>query len=289
MGSGGGAGGGSSGDSTTFTRYASYIEENHQRDIGLSRTIKDDILYESPYDDYGNLSFDSAIYGVGNTMRNFFSLHEQFRTLVGGINLDDLWDDTIVKVTGTDTVNDLVEAHSDLLDEEIEEKSLPRFNAGMRDINSVMSSTFVIGRSIIERGKVKAVSEYAAKLKFNLFSVSMSIFSEKLRWNKDAYMMYSDIVKISSAIKIDELKINYEFLVKHKLWPFTVLKNDMAIVGALNGAMNQVTHNDARTDTDSSIKGAVGGALSGAAAGFMTGNPIMGAIGGAAGLLSGLL
>ena len=80
-----------------------------------------------------------------------------FNTVVDALDHDSDWQSVIVNVADiidnniiTDTyITTDVAAYADVLDDQIESEILPRFRAGMRDINAVMSSAFVIGQAVI--------------------------------------------------------------------------------------------------------------------------------------------
>jgi hypothetical protein len=62
------------------------------------------------------------------------------------------------------TISDAVTAYGARLSDAISSDTLPRFQAGMRDINAVQSSAFVIGAAIIEAMRVRDVANFDADL-----------------------------------------------------------------------------------------------------------------------------
>jgi len=60
-------------------------------------------------------------------------------------------------------------AYGNRLDDRITSEVLPRFQAGMRDINAVQSSAFVIGRAIIEGMADRDVANFDADLTYKAF------------------------------------------------------------------------------------------------------------------------
>ena len=67
-------------------------------------------------------------------------------------------------MAAADTIAAAVSAYGDRLDDRITSEVLPRFEAGMRDINAVQSSAFVIGRAIIEGMADRDVANFDAEL-----------------------------------------------------------------------------------------------------------------------------
>lgn len=283
----GGSGGSSGGRQENIIRYAGYIESAHQNIINNSNSYGNSLRGSSPYTTFVAVDFDDAIYGSGYILSSFPSLYDMYGKFIGGVDITALFEQVLNQVASSETIQNLSEAHRDLLEDDIEQNILPRFRSGMRDINSVMSSTFLIGEAVIEQGKVKLLAEYDAKLQYNLINVSINVFGQHLQWNSQVVAHYLDIIKVSAAIKIDENRLNYEIIAKSSIWPFTVMSSEIGIIGALQGAMNQKTTNSTGVSTASSIiGGAMGGAALGASAGGVPGAFLGGILGGLAGLIS---
>jgi len=284
--------GGSSSKSKTYIRYAGYVEENHEEFLNAVAAFRVGATGRSPFADYNsdflesqNTLFESAFFGAGYYISSFPSLYDMYGKFMAGLDIDSLYDQMFEDTVNAPEVSNLVSAEAALYDDDINTNVLPRFLAGMRDINAVQSSSFVIGRSIIEDSRVKAVSKFSAELKYKLIPVATERWKAHLEWNKGVVLTYAELTKLYFAAKMDVVGFNYEMAVKDILWPFTVLDYERAALGALQGA--------AKTTSDvagSSTAGkAIGGALGGAAAGAMMtpGAPLVGgAIGGVLGLAS---
>jgi len=180
-------------------------------------------------------------------------------------------------------ISDQVSAESDLLDDEINEKILPTFQTGARDINSVMSSSFIIGKSIIKSAKVKSLAKFDSELRYKLIPVAQARFDKHLQWNEAVIINYMNMIKTFYIVKSDIDEYNYRMAAKNLLWPFTVLDFHKANLGAMQGAINT-----SGKDNISSTQKVLGGALSGAATGAMVGGPTGALAGGVLGGLAGL-
>jgi hypothetical protein len=94
-----------------------------------------------------------------------------FATIVVALDSDADWGaaleyattaiDAMIDDTFIDTA---VDAQSDYLNDELDDDILPKFKSGMRDINAVMSSAFVIGESMILSKKVRDVAKFRSDL-----------------------------------------------------------------------------------------------------------------------------
>jgi len=264
----GSSGGGGGGDSQTTIRYAPYVEAHHSSFLSTVAANRNSIMYSSPFTDYVNIEVDSAFFGAGYLISSFPSLYDMYGKFMAGLDIDTLWTQLFEDTVNSSQVGSLVAAEAALIDDDIEINSIPRLQTGMRDINAVMGSSFVIGKSIIEDAKVKALSKFSADLKYHLIPVASARWSTHLEWNKGVVGVYAELMKLFFSTKVDVNEVNYSMAAKHKLWPFTVLDFERASLGSLQGATNSKT-DVAGASTASKV---LGGALSGAAMGAMIGS-----------------
>lgn len=65
-------------------------------------------------------------------------------------------------------IDDAVDGHSDYLKDEYDNNVIPEFESGMRDINAVMNSSFVLGRAYIVAMRARDVAKYRSDLSLSL-------------------------------------------------------------------------------------------------------------------------
>lgn len=68
-------------------------------------------------------------------------------------------------ILNEEKIDESVNQYSEQLQADIEEKALPIFESGMRDINAVMSSAFIIGEALIFAEKDRNVAKFSADLR----------------------------------------------------------------------------------------------------------------------------
>jgi len=264
-------GGGSAPENTqTMIRYAPYIEARHTNFLNTVYAKRVAAIDKSPFSDYTDIEVDDAFFGTGYVIASFPSLYDMYGKFMAGLDIEALWDQMYESTLESPAVNALIVAESALLDDEIEESSLPRLQVGMRDINAVMSSSYVVGKALIEDSKTKLVSKFSAELKYRLIPVAQERWQTHLNWNKLVIGTYAEIMKLYYSVKTDVDEVNYAMAVKNLLWPFTVLDFERAALGALQGAVNEKT-DVAGASTASRV---ISGALTGAAMGAMVGGSI---------------
>lgn len=275
----GSSGGSKSGSSTI--RYAPYVESAHRAFLTRTNTYVSSLINASPYADFTELDVDDGFFGVGYTLASFPALYDVFGKFMAGLDVEALWRQIYNATVGGSEVQDLVIAERDLLDDDIEETTLPRFQLGMRNVNAVQTSSFVIGKSLIEAAKIKQLAKTDAEFRYKLIPVAAERWKAHLGWNESTVKLYAELLKLFVAAKMDMDNHNFELLQKDVLWPFTVLDFQKANLGALQGAVSTATGGGSSTTQKH-----IGGALSGAGMGFVVGGLPGAAVGGALGLAS---
>lgn len=267
-----GGGGGGSAPAYTWSeiRYAPYIEARHSDFLLSVYSARIGAISNSPFANYTDIEVDNAFFGAGYTISSFPSLYDMYGKFMAGLDIEALWTQEYNDTIDSSVVNDLIAAEGALIDDEIETTSIPRLQTGMRDLNSVMSSSFVVGKSLIEDTRTKMVAKFSADLKYRLIPVAQSRWQTHLDWNKQVVSIYAEVMKLYFSAKTDIDEVNYAMAAKNILWPFTVLDFERAALGALQGATNSKT-DVAGASTASRV---LSGALSGAAMGAMVGGAI---------------
>lgn len=287
-----GSGGGGGGDQETTIRYAPYVEDKHSAFLLSVATHREAVEDDSPFTGYADIVVENAFFGAGYTISSFPSLYDMYGKFMAGLDIDTLYDQLFEDTVNASEVNELVAAEATLLDDDIEANVLPRFETGLRDINSVVSSSYVVGKASIEEARVKSISKFSSELKYRLLPVVADRWKTHLSWNDGAVRTYAEIMKLYYSAKMDVDDANYAMSAKDKLWPFTVLDYERAALGALQSA----TKTNTEVGGGSKAMKAISGALSGAAAGAMVGSVVPGigtgvgaAVGGALGLASAFM
>lgn len=99
--------------------------------------------------------------------------------------------------------NDVV-AFGDVLDDNIETRTLPRFEAGMATIGAVQSSAFAIGKAVIEGFRDRDVAKYETELRMRL------------------HEQRSEHIKTGTAMMLDHLQKKVQFK-ERTAWLFEAL------------------------------------------------------------------
>lgn len=284
MGGSSGGGGGGGGNTTNTIRYAPYIENAHSRFLNDTYSYRAATVNDNAYASFSTVPVDAGFFGTGYILASFPALFDIYGKFVAGLDIEALWAEIMDSTIQSPQANELVRAESALLNEELESSIIPKFYTGMRDLNAVMSSSFVVGKTLLYDTKQKLVEKFSAELKWKLVAVAQDRWKAHLAWNTEAVTTYAKLFDLYFSAKTNVTRMNYELLAKKSLWPMEVLDYERANLGALQGAMKQ-TQDKGGGSSGSSI---LGGALSGAAAGGMIGGPWGAAVGGVLGGVAGL-
>jgi hypothetical protein len=273
--------GGGGGD--TVVRYAPYLEEAHQKALEY---YEEDFLAArgaSPYGDYVVLPFKDAMVDHDYELRDYPSLWDMFGKFMAGLDVHKLWHQTYQNVAYDGEVAAAISAHSEMLRDDIDSTVMARFLSGMRDINSVNASSFVVGKAIIYDAHVKSVSKFATELRMAALKLSGTMWSRHLDWSQAVIQVYQEMMKLYFVAHIDMEKDRLEYQAKDAMWDLNLYEHTRGILGALGGGSPITDQNVSQAQS------AIGGAISGAAAGYMVGGGTGAVIGGLLGVASSFL
>ena len=209
-------------------------------------------------------------------------------------------------------------AYSNQLQADIEATVIPKFEAGMRDANAVMSSSFVIGEALIYAEKNRNVAKYTADLKLAshtarsdaISKAGILMLDEKVKiaslylalakGYSDFYIQGIDFKKQLTSIVLDTMRIviiakkeqideNLKIDRAEALWKIEMYKYSGSLLGAYQGTYS-VQEGPSKTGMGTALGGMMSGAAAGAMIGAPTGigAPVGAAIGGLIGLAGGM-
>jgi len=229
-------GGGSGGDTETTIRFAGYIEDKHKDFLNILAAQRESDIDNSPFANYTELPVDVAFFGTGYLISSFPSLYDMYGKFMAGLDIDTLYSQIFEDTVNAPEINNLVSAEATMMDDDIEMNVIPRFQTGMRDMNAVMSSSYVLGRAAIEDARVKSLSKFSAELKYRMIPIATDRWRTHLDWNKHTVAMYVEIMRTYYQTKTNIEEHFYHISELDAKWPWTVLSQERAGLGALQGA-----------------------------------------------------
>ena len=278
-------GGGGSGNTKTTIRYADYIESHHSAFLDEVQAQRIVAIPNNPFTGYVDIDYADSFFGAGYVISDFPSLYDMYGKFMAGLDVDTLYTQILDDSINNVAINNRVSQHAIELEDDIIQSASPRFVTGLRDINSVLSSSFVIGKAMLETARTKTLSKYDAELRHAMLPVAAARWQTHLEWNKVVINEYAQIMKLYFSVAMDLNSKNYEMAAKAALWPFTVLEYERAALGALQGATNSKTDVGGASQTQQVIGGALTGAAAGALVAGVPGAIVGGVLGAATGFL----
>jgi hypothetical protein len=244
----------------TIIKFAPYIEAMHRDYVAALLSEEFSALNSNPYATYVNLEIDAAFFGAGYVLSSFPALYDMYGKFMAGFDIDTLFNEVYEDTINGTLVDAAIADEAEQLSDDLENETLPRYELGMRDINAVMSSTFVVGRAMLETARTKALSKFSSSLRTSLLPIATERWTRHLEWNRVTVDMYAQIMKLYLAAKHDVTDLNTEHQRMKALWPFTVLEFERAAIATLNQPQQTTS-----TQTVKSNGGVLGGILQGVA------------------------
>ena len=272
---GGGGGGGGAG----VVDYPDYMKDFHEGVLGdgaVTSTITeimDAALGNSPFTAEVAYDPDTPIAAMSAAVVDLDTL---VALLSSGTGLDTL----VSEVLDEDRLDDAVDEFSADLAARLTVEVLPRFEAGMRDINAVTSAAFAIGRAVIEEGQTREVSKFSAGLHLKAFGDdALRLIALKLEYQKFLSSMDIEVNRMKIVAKKEESDTNLKISESDALWDLELFQYGSNVLASIGGGVA-----NSKVKGPSTASSVIGGALSGVAAGAMVGssmgNPLIGAIAG---------
>ena len=187
--------------------------------------------------------------------------------LSSGTGLDAI----IADVLSDSRIDNAVDEYSLDLGDRLTSEVLPRFEAGMRDINAVVSSAFAIGRGIIEDGQTRQVAGYSAGLHAKAWGDdALQLIALKLEFQKVLSQMTVEANRIKIVAKKEEVDVNLEIDEASATWDLGVFQYGANLMASIGGGTMVPGAMKKKSQTSS----AIGGGMMGAAAGALVGAKI---------------
>ena len=302
----GGSGGGSSSGKVSHSDYLETIHSSWLSHMGVDTTsssitdVMDSALGNSPWTGLSAYNPDADITAFENGLSDFLTILTGLSDTVDWATLY-AQAETSINGPGDALIAADIAAFEAQLDDNVITRILPRFRRGMQDINAVVSSSFVIGESIIEAFQARDVAKYSSALYIDNNSKKLmateqiiNMMSRRIGWRESYARMLVDSKRIKIVAKKEQIEADTAIDEHDAKWDLEVFQYGGNLMAAIGGG-TAIPNMAGKSKTASAIGGAMtggvlGGMIAGAQAGGMAGNPytvVAGAvIGAAAGYLS---
>jgi hypothetical protein len=216
-------------------RYAPYLEEYHQAFLGVTRDKVLTAIIDSPYGDYTPIEVNNAFFSIGLSISDYPTLYDMFGKHMSGFDVEVLYRSDFENLFTKSEINSSVAAAIGLVNDDVITKVLNKFQTAMRDINSVITSSFIVGKAMVENMRVKKLSEISSKAKFELISDPQKSSNAFLSWAKKVVTSYAESMKLYYSAAMDVNEINFKMKVQDVLWPLIILDFERSALSSLKG------------------------------------------------------
>ncbi len=229
----GGSRGSQPSDTSKAVRYAPYVENRHADLINTVAALHLNLVTDSPYGTYENQDVDSAMFGAGFAITDFASLYDMYGKFMAGYDVESSWNVAMTDQAEIPDVNASVHADGVMLDENVVIKDSPSFKLMMRNQNAVNSSSFVVGKALIECQRVTDFVNLSADSTFRLLPDVSAKHNTTLNWQKGTTDSYAELMKLYYLIVSHGREADTTFAARHLLWPFDILDFERAVLGTM--------------------------------------------------------
>lgn len=251
-----------------FPDYMKQVHENWLDGGGSPNTsIEDDVvtvmnnaLGSDPFTSQSAYDPSSDITAITDTI-------SEFNTLVAGLDYVTDWK-SIVDQTGYNTTG--VDTYDSIVTDQLESRTLPKFNAGMRNIGAVMTSAFTIGQSIIYAYKDRDVAHHASKLSREGVNQMVHLYDKKIESMKNWMASVIEGRRIAIVAGKEQTDMDNTLEQNAAKWDLETFQYGANVLAAVSGAPSITS--GSRQSQPSQAKSAIGGALAGAALGSAVGD-----------------
>lgn len=292
---GGSSGGGSSG----AVSYPAYMETIHSTWLTeISAFISAATTGVSPFS--AEVAYDPA-----TRITTMESAVCTFKTAVEALDYDADWEAGIdsaktkldAAVFDDTYINADIEAFEDLLEDDITDVILPAYQTGMRDVNAVYSSAFVMGEALIYAKKTKDVTKYGTdlRMKFNLqrndaiiqcTNTMLQNLIKRVELSQAVSSQTIENQRMGIVALKEQADQDFNIIDLDARWDMDVYQYGANMLAGIGGGSVSPGGDAQMSKGQSALSGAFSGAAIGATVGGGPGALVGGVLGGIGGLLS---
>ena len=223
--------------------YAGYIQGPHKDFIATSRRRTEELIPEgyerewgTPWDNYYDLGVEQALFGTGYLIGNFPSLYDMFGKFMADFDLEVPWGKIFGRIVTREEADRVVAEEMEQFDDDMMQGIMASYQTSMRAINAVVTSSFIIGKSVMERNRLMQLAKLSLEKKADLLLTVGKDFGISLSWAKKVVTGYAEIMQDYYLGKMDLDGGKYDAIEKKYLWPFYVFDFHRANLAGMENA-----------------------------------------------------
>lgn len=225
----------------------------------------------------------ATAFNPSTQLANMLTSISTYSALVTAINPQTDWAGFVLAAVADETG---VTEFDATLEDALTTRALPAFWGGMRDINAVNSSAFLIGESVLRAFKARDVANFQAKKVLDNIKEVMKLYLYEIEAAKVVMATQIDVYRLNIVASKEQADRQVTIDEGAGRWDLEVFQYAANLIAGISGSSAGAGSSSA---APSSTRSAIGGALSGAALGYNIGGGKGAAVGAGIGLLGGLL
>jgi hypothetical protein len=182
---------------TETIRHVEYQEKGHQH-------LLEGVLFRlygapdgqnpvdrNPFVGTVNPYSDTALFSEGYALANYPALYDMFGFHQAGMDIEDIWNQTWKDLMTPEEILAFVKKWIVLINEKYLMEIVPKFQQKMRDLNSVNSSTHLIGLADIEKQRVFEVEKASAEAQYAIATRLNQPQEARMNWHIQLIKRYA--------------------------------------------------------------------------------------------------
>ncbi len=311
-----GSGGGGGAGRVDYPDYMKNIQEDWMHgsgtDLDSGKNITASLntaVGNSPYSGRTAFDPDTRISDMEAALSDLGTAYSNFKDSVDGLSSKISSFESSTALSDAETKIDNFENYvENLSTTDKVETELSQFNAGMRDINAVMSSGFTVGKQIVASSLIETKTQ-AKSENVKRYTQLGGMYTDKNGKALDGYMQQASIYgnlfearhkyshltieqsRIAIVAKVEEEEVQRQIDLKDAKWDLRVFQDASNVMASISGGTmaREEEDNKAARTVASTGTGAVAGAMAGAEIGTSGGGYWGAAIGAVVGFAYGML
>lgn len=214
-------------------RYAAYIEDMHQSFLDVAYENVLSVAADPPTSDHISTHIQEAFFGVGLAISSYPALYDMYGKYMAGLDIEDVWERLVSDKIDNSAIDAVGQTMSTENSEEVISEQA-KASYMFRNINAVISTTFITNRACIEDSGLKRLSLLRSNLCIELLN-SDEATASYLNWNKAVVANFSIMMKYYYKALHQSERWDYNYDAQNKVWPLSVAADYGRYLGIVSG------------------------------------------------------
>ena len=168
---------------------------------------------------------DTVMFSEGFVLANYPALYDMFGFHQAGMDIEDIWNQTWKDLMTPEEILAFVKKWIVLINEKYLMEIVPKFLQKMRDLNSVNSSTHLIGLADIEKRRVFEVEQASAEAQYAIATKLNQPYEKRLNWRINLIKRYAVCILDWVTCTMESRNLSERQVALQEVWNLTLEEN----------------------------------------------------------------